>query len=117
MSRDLWFSPVWQAWDDHRMACQVCNASLRKRYQGATVGQMMKDCCDVGRPLYAAFVEAEMADPEPPTPLDLENIHAVLHRLWSKAVGASEYDKEEWKTLERLILSLQALALQAKKNA
>jgi hypothetical protein len=26
-------------------------------------------------------------------------IDSLLHRLWSKAVGSADYDKEEWKRL------------------
>lgn len=30
-------------------------------------------------------------------------MHGLLHRLWSKAVGPAGYDKEEWKRLEELV--------------
>jgi hypothetical protein len=30
-------------------------------------------------------------------------VNAALHRLWTKAVGTDDYDKEEWKRLEALI--------------
>ncbi len=34
----------------------------------------------------------------------------LLHKLWTKAVGTTDYDKEEWKEfqalLERMILAL-----------
>ena len=39
--------------------------------------------------------------PEELTPFNM------LHRLWTKAVGTSDYDKREWKLLERAILRLQ----------
>jgi len=37
---------------------------------------------------------------------DAPKIHALLHRLWTKAVGGTEYVKDEWKTLEAEITSL-----------
>lgn len=27
----------------------------------------------------------------------------ILHRLWTKAVGTPDYDKEEWMELEKLV--------------
>jgi hypothetical protein len=35
-----------------------------------------------------------------------EESNTFLHRLWSKAVGTTSYDKEEWKALERCIFEL-----------
>lgn len=32
--------------------------------------------------------------------------HVALHRLWSKAVGTPDYDKQEWKALEDAIVKL-----------
>lgn len=31
------------------------------------------------------------------------NAHALLHRLWTKAVGTDGYIKQEWKDLEAFI--------------
>lgn len=32
-----------------------------------------------------------------------ENVRALFHRLWSKAVGTPDYVKQEWKDLERIL--------------
>ena len=37
-----------------------------------------------------------------------ESLHAILHKLWTKAHGQAGYDKSEWKQLERLILQRDA---------
>lgn len=42
-------------------------------------------------------------------PFDPE-LHAALHRLWTKAVGKKNYVKAEWQTLERLVLDLERRA-------
>ena len=36
----------------------------------------------------------------------LEEAHLILQRLWTKAVGTKDYDKEEWKHLERAIVAV-----------
>lgn len=30
-------------------------------------------------------------------------LHGLVHQLWSKAVGTSDYDKAEWKRMEELV--------------
>jgi hypothetical protein len=30
-------------------------------------------------------------------------LHQLLHRLWTKAVGTMDYDKAEWKRLEKMV--------------
>ena len=30
-------------------------------------------------------------------------LHGLVHRLWSKAVGTPDYDKEQWKRMEELV--------------
>jgi len=39
-------------------------------------------------------------------PSELDETMHTMHRLWTRAVGTPEYDKEEWKTLERGIYAL-----------
>ena len=34
-----------------------------------------------------------------------DEINALFHRLWTKAVGTPDYDKEEWKTLASLLIT------------
>ena len=34
---------------------------------------------------------------------EYRNAHNALQRLWTKAVGTADYDKEEWKHLEATI--------------
>jgi hypothetical protein len=47
---------------------------------------------------------------EQPTPLTeftwFAPVHAALHRLWTKSVGAPTYEKAEWAELEHAILEL-----------
>ena len=43
------------------------------------------------------------ASPPSKEPSELSD-HELLHRLWSKAVDASNYVKEEWIELERRLL-------------
>ena len=45
----------------------------------------------------------DAARPSVTVPTELD---ATLHRLWTRAVGTPEYDKEEWKSLERGIYAL-----------
>lgn len=33
----------------------------------------------------------------------------LLHRLWTKAVGTPDYNKEEWRQMESCILKLEKL--------
>jgi hypothetical protein len=33
----------------------------------------------------------------------VESFHLTLHALWTKAVGASGYDKKEWGLLDQMI--------------
>ena len=35
--------------------------------------------------------------------LDWEELRVLLHRLWTKAVGAEDYCKAEWRQLEEVI--------------
>ena len=37
----------------------------------------------------------------------IEKTDNLLHRLWTKAVGTKDYDKSEWKELERRIWALK----------
>lgn len=41
---------------------------------------------------------------------------ALLHRLWTKAVGMKDYDKEEWRELERRLQSLGEPAPEQERN-
>jgi hypothetical protein len=40
-----------------------------------------------------------MSELEPPGP-SIPHVLHLLHRLWSKAVGTSDYNKKEWKEFE-----------------
>jgi len=42
--------------------------------------------------------EAPVVDAQAP-----ESRDAIFHRLWTKAVGTHDYDKAEWKRLEKLV--------------
>lgn len=33
----------------------------------------------------------------------------LLHALWTKAVGTEDYDKEQWKALEKIIYQYEKL--------
>lgn len=33
-------------------------------------------------------------------------VHMLLHRLWTRAVGTPDYNKADWKVLERLLEDL-----------
>lgn len=35
-----------------------------------------------------------------------EEVHKLLHTLWSKAVGQPGYDKHEWSALEEILAKL-----------
>ena len=32
-----------------------------------------------------------------------EEVHLLLHQLWTKAVGTKDYDKKQWGRLERFL--------------
>lgn len=36
-----------------------------------------------------------------------KKLHAILHLLWTKAVGTVDYNKKEWLELEAELLELQ----------
>jgi len=38
--------------------------------------------------------------------IEREDIHALFHKLWTKAVGTESYVKTEWIELERKIIEL-----------
>lgn len=49
--------------------------------------------------------------PPPGPPLEAEEVcllptRALLHRLWTRAVGQDGYDKREWAELERRVAHL-----------
>jgi len=37
---------------------------------------------------------------------DWSKVNTALHHLWSKNVGTDNYDKEEWKLLEKYIYKI-----------
>lgn len=54
-----------------------------------------------GRPSGSPSGRQEMAQRERPKP---KTYWELFHRLWTKAVGTDDYDKEQWKRLEKLML-------------
>jgi hypothetical protein len=47
-----------EVWQNHLGACPVCKKALRARFVGASMQKMHDECCDVGKPLYAAFLQS-----------------------------------------------------------
>jgi hypothetical protein len=41
-----------------------------------------------------------------PRGAELEAIHNLLQKFWTKAVGSPDYNKREWEELQRLIEEL-----------
>lgn len=58
----------------------------------------------------AVEVEVEIVDLKVP-----DQWHTLLHRLWSKAVGAPGYVKTEWIELENILFQAAAKSLPRKK--
>ena len=48
---------VHKVWSDHLAPCQQCRLAIRGRFASATITQMAAKCCDVGKPLYLAFIQ------------------------------------------------------------
>ena len=46
-----------------------------------------------------------MGRPSTPSKVDFPfaDLNALLHRLWTKAVGTMDYDKPEWQRLEKMV--------------
>lgn len=48
---------VHKVWSDHLTLCQQCRKAIRGRLASIPIAQMATKCCDVGRPLYLAFIK------------------------------------------------------------
>lgn len=55
----------------------------------------------------AVEVEVEIVDLKVP-----DHWHTLLHRLWSRAVGAPDYVKADWIELENILFQAAAKTLQ-----
>ena len=45
-----------KVWGDHLDGCEQCRKAIRGRLASASTAQMAAKCCEVGRPLYQAFL-------------------------------------------------------------
>jgi len=47
---------IMKIWTDHLAGCERCRKAIRGRFASATMVQMAAKCCEIGRPLYQAFL-------------------------------------------------------------
>jgi len=45
----------------------------------------------------------------------MDNTIKKMHHLWTKAIGTPNYDKEEWKDLEKDLLETKELILKLRR--
>jgi len=88
---------------------------------GFRVGPWHYVCGKCGFRIRLADLDPEKLDECPeckwagPKPHDYGD--AILHRLWTKAVGTADYCKEEWKALEKLVhAGIEALKKKVKPS-
>lgn len=70
-------------------------------------GDLLCRVADGGAQPLKRTVELEEAETQVP-----DQWHVLLHRLWSKAVGAPDYAKDEWMELESILFRAAARLLQ-----
>lgn len=70
---------------------------------------MMHRCLRGGLKQLKTEVEVEIVDLRVP-----DHWHTLLHCLWSKAVGAADYVKDEWIELESILLQAAAKEMEKK---